>query len=82
LNGAVPWCADCDRYLAPPTVRTDGTCPTCGRAVDVAERPNDPAGRPDTLPPVPWHFKLMLCALAVYLGYRFMQMGEWLLHRL
>jgi hypothetical protein len=33
------------------------------------------------LPPVPWHFKLMLCAVAVYLGYRFMQMGEWLIHR-
>jgi DNA-directed RNA polymerase subunit RPC12/RpoP len=82
LNGAVPWCADCDRYLAPPTVRTDGTCPTCGHAVDVTERPNDPVGTSDTLPPVPWHFKLMLCALAVYLGYRFMQMGEWLLHRL
>jgi predicted RNA-binding Zn-ribbon protein involved in translation (DUF1610 family) len=84
----VPWCADCDRYLAPPTVRTDGTCPTCGRAVDVAERAQSGAAshtspaRSDTLPPVPWHFKLMLCALAVYLGYRFMQMGEWLLHRL
>jgi rRNA maturation protein Nop10 len=87
LNGTVPWCTDCDRYLAPPTVRTDGTCPTCGRPVDVAapaqsaHTPASPA-RSDTLPPVPWHFKLMLCALAVYLGYRFMQMGEWLLHRL
>jgi hypothetical protein len=81
----VPWCADCDRYLAPPTVRTDGTCPTCGRAVDVASPPpaaHPSAARSGTLPPVPWHFKLMLCALAVYLGYRFMQMGEWLLHRL
>ena len=82
----VPWCADCDRYLAPPTVRVDGTCPTCGRAVDVAERPaaarSASPTRDKPLPPVPWHFKLMLCALAVYLGYRFMQMGEWLLHRL
>ena len=76
----VPWCADCDRYLAPPTVRVDGTCPTCGRTVDVAEKAVAPPAR--DLPPVPWHFKLMLCALAVYLGYRFMQMGEWLLHRL
>ena len=81
LNGGVPWCADCDRYLSPPTVRHDGTCPTCGRAVDVAEHPPVAAKSRDALPPVPWHFKLMLCALAVYLGYRFMQIGEWLLNR-
>jgi hypothetical protein len=80
----VPWCADCDRYLAPPTVRRDGTCPACGHAVDVAERPAATAARDqkDALPPMPWHFKALLCAFAVYLGYRFMQMGEWLLHRL
>jgi DNA-directed RNA polymerase subunit RPC12/RpoP len=84
----VPWCADCDRYLAPPTVRRDGTCPTCGRAVDVAPRPTAVHAThatheaKDALPPIPWHFKALLCAFAVYLGYRFMQMGEWLLHRL
>jgi hypothetical protein len=84
-NGTVPWCADCDRYLAPPTVMRDGTCPTCGRRVDLAEHAaahvsEVPPVRSE-LPPVPWHFKLMLCAVAVYLGYRFMQMGEWLIHR-
>ncbi len=82
----MPWCADCDRYLAPPTVRRDGTCPTCGHTVDVAERSSAPAhhGREtkDALPQMPWHFKALCCAFAVYLGYRFMQMGEWLLHRL
>jgi predicted RNA-binding Zn-ribbon protein involved in translation (DUF1610 family) len=85
LNGAVPWCTDCDRYLSPPTVRRDGTCPTCGRVVDVAERSHTSAEHADArdgLPAAPWHFKLMLCALALYLGYRFMEMGEWLLHRL
>jgi hypothetical protein len=30
--------------------------------------------------PVPWHLKLLAGALAVYLGYRFLQMGEWLWH--
>jgi predicted RNA-binding Zn-ribbon protein involved in translation (DUF1610 family) len=30
----MPWCHTCDRFLAPPTVTVDGTCPTCGRAVD------------------------------------------------
>jgi hypothetical protein len=30
----VPWCAACDRFLSPSTVRVDGTCPSCGRVVD------------------------------------------------
>jgi hypothetical protein len=78
----VPWCRECDRYLAPPTVRPDGTCPACGRAVDAGPDARVKAKEHEDVPPVPWHFKLMLCALAVYLGYRFVQMGEWLLHRL
>jgi hypothetical protein len=81
----VPWCADCDRYLAPPTVRRDGTCPACGNAVEGAAQHAHAHAKPvekDALPPMPWHFKALLCAFAVYLGYRFMQMGEWLLHRL
>jgi len=30
------WCNECDRFLNPATVNADGTCPTCGRPVDVA----------------------------------------------
>lgn len=30
----MPWCTTCDRFLSPSTVRRDGTCPSCGRAVD------------------------------------------------
>jgi len=30
----VPWCTGCDRFLSPSTVTAEGTCPTCGRAVD------------------------------------------------
>ena len=30
----MPWCDACDRFLSPSTVRADGTCPTCGGAVD------------------------------------------------
>jgi hypothetical protein len=30
------------------------------------------------LDPLPWHFKLLLGALAVYLGYRAFQGVEWL----
>jgi len=71
----VPWCASCERFLTQPTVRADGTCPTCGRPVEVAERAAD-----RELPPVPWHLKLLAGALAVYLGYRFFQGIEWVAH--
>ena len=31
---AMPWCATCNRFLSPSTVRENGTCPTCGRTVE------------------------------------------------
>jgi len=33
-------------------------------------------------PPVPWHFKLLLVALVLYLGYRAVQGVVWLAHHL
>jgi hypothetical protein len=60
-------------------VRDDGTCPTCGRAVEVA------AGEPPVAvdhPPVPWHFKLLVGSLVIYLGYRAWQGIAWLQHHL
>jgi hypothetical protein len=82
-NGGVPWCADCDRYFTPPALQPDGSCPTCGRAVEGAPAPvRHAAAKDEALPPVPWHFKLMLAAFAVYLGYRFFEIGEWLVRRL
>ena len=73
----MPWCSDCDQYLAPPTVEVDGTCPTCHNAVVVSDR-IDPSARDGKaeLPPVPWHFKLFLGAFAVYLGFRAFQLIE------
>jgi hypothetical protein len=32
-------------------------------------------------PAVPWHLKLLGGALAIYLGYRFLQLIDWVLHR-
>ena len=84
MNGEVPWCAQCDRYLAPPTVHPDGTCPACGRPVDVAAAASAAevaTTEKEGLPPLPWHFKLLCAAVATYLGYRFVQMGEWIVHR-
>ena len=84
-NGAVPWCVECDRYFTPPALHRGGTCPVCGNGVEHGPAPTNTATaatKDDTLPPVPWHFKLMLAAVATYLGYRFFQMGEWLVERL
>jgi hypothetical protein len=41
-----------------------GSCPTCGRMIATPVK-------------APWHFKLMLVALAVYLGWRAWQGIEW-----
>jgi hypothetical protein len=71
----VPWCEDCSKYLTPSTVKSDGTCPTCGRQVGEIERRADDAA--DDVP-VPWHFKLLVVALVVYLGWRGIQLVGWL----
>lgn len=50
-------------------MHADGTCPSCGRQL---------------APPAktPWHFKLLMVALALYLGWRAVQGVEWVLQRL
>ena len=94
----MPWCAACDRFLSPSTVRADGSCPTCGRLVDPGRaggatavvNPAPPAEREasrsaateDPTVPVPWHLKLLLVALAVYLAYRAFQGVAWLVAHL
>jgi hypothetical protein len=91
----VPWCTECDRFLSPSTVRPDGTCPTCGRAVDrgAVASAGATAAAPaaggaaaatkseddEKLPPIPWHLKLLALAVVVYLGFRLYQGIEWLL---
>jgi hypothetical protein len=49
----------------------DGSCPTCG---NVIAKPREEALR------APWHFKLLLVALVLYLGYRLYQGVAWLAH--
>jgi hypothetical protein len=73
----MPWCDDCDRYLAPSTVTHDGACPTCGRPVDVGDVAKA-AGEEEPLPPVPWHLKLLAVAVAIYLTYRLIQAIGWI----
>ena len=81
----MPWCPSCDRFLSPPTVTAEGTCPKCGRAVEPGRaHTSAPAAKPhpeEELPPVPRHLKVLGAAMVVYLGYRFLQGIEWVVHR-
>ena len=62
----------------------DGTCPTCGRTL-AAPTQVDPrkvdlkelAGEEK----MPWHFKLLVVAIVLYLGWRAFQGVEWLIGR-
>jgi len=55
-------------------VNSDGTCPECGRGVDPG---GATVATDEDLPRVPWHLKLLLGALAVYLGYRVWEGIAW-----
>lgn len=88
----MPWCETCDRFLSPPTVTPEGNCPACGRPVKPGRahaadpsapgEPGDASGPgEEELPPVPRHLKFLGAAMVVYLGYRFLQGVEWLVHR-
>ena len=62
----------------------DGTCPTCGRLVEAAVRQpitaknidlrKLAAGDGEAVAKTPWHFKLMMVLLALYLGWRVVQL--------
>ncbi len=75
----MPWCEDCAKYFAPSSMTESGACPSCGRQLErqqVTSRNIDlkrlAAGEnPDTDDvSAPWHFKLLMVLLAVYLGWR------------
>jgi len=67
----MPWCETCSRFLNPNSLEPDGSCPTCGRMVA------EPGGV-DEPPKAPWHFKLLLVAVVLYLGWRFIQIIGWI----
>jgi hypothetical protein len=68
----VPWCEECSKFLTPTAMKADGTCPSCGR--QVAEAPTTPAEAT-----LPWHFKLLLVGICGYLGWRLVELVQWLL---
>jgi hypothetical protein len=67
----MPWCEDCSKYWAPTALSVDGTCPTCGRMIgDIERHATDAASDEST----PWHFKLLVAMVVIYLGWRFIQL--------
>lgn len=78
----MPWCEECARYFAPSAMNDDGSCPACGRPVEVTapERVTSKnldlrklaAGADGDLDDTkaPWHFKLLMVLLVAYLGWR------------
>ncbi len=83
----MPFCDACARHWTPTSMGQDGSCPTCGQVLEV-RRPLRPpevaADAPDeeaAAPNAPWHFKVMLLALVVYLAWRGIQGLGWLAGR-
>ncbi len=66
----MPYCEECQKYLTPSSMREDATCPVCGRPVGDVEQRADEAASEES---APWHFKLLVVALVIYLGWRFVE---------
>jgi len=64
----VPWCEDCNQFHPPDALDEAGACPECGTVI--GERAK-----------VPWHFKLLIVATVIYLGWRAFQGIAWLIGR-
>lgn len=70
----MPWCETCDRYYNPRSIAPDGTCVKCGTFIaDTNDVEEDDAK-------IPWHFWVLVVALVVYLGWRFIQAIGWLIN--
>jgi hypothetical protein len=79
----MPWCEDCAKYWAPSAMNDDGTCPTCGRVVEAPKQAKVVTAKNLNVKQLaagldgdeddvqaPWHFKLLMVLLALYLGWR------------
>jgi hypothetical protein len=65
----VPWCEACTKFQPPGALSDEGACPDCGAVIGAPAK-------------APWHFKLLVLALVVYLGWRAFQGVAWLIHHL
>jgi len=77
----MPWCEPCAKYFAPSALTADGECPECLSTVDhmtISGRVIDDSLDLKKLAGVdgdktPWHFKLLVGLLCIYLGWRVVQ---------
>ena len=76
----MPWCVSCNKFLTPSTVKTDGTCPKCGKVVERGLVPGMTRSADEPAPAVPWHLKLLALGIVLYLSWRAFQLVDWILH--
>ncbi len=79
----MPFCEDCAKYWTPSAMGADGSCPSCGRRLEeptisaTSRRVTADdldlkalAGGSGENPTAPWHFKLLVAGVVLYLGWR------------
>lgn len=74
----MPWCDSCDKYLTPNSLSEEGACPTCDTPADT----QDMAAAVQPTTKAPWHFWVMVVALVLYLGWRLIVGGIWLVEQI
>jgi hypothetical protein len=81
----MPFCTTCARYWTPTAMDRNGSCPVCHRPIDTTSTARNSntsrskekidlralaAGSSDEDVSAPWHFKLLVSGLVLYLGWR------------
>ena len=70
----MPWCEECAKYFTPNSVKTDGSCPTCGDTIQLPEGHDHRDTDTEVDESTPWHFKLMVVMVVGYLGWRVVEL--------
>lgn len=84
----MPFCEDCARYWAPSAMKPDGSCPSCGRNLGDAPAGQSTrrrvtaenldlralAGEGGDDARTPWHFKLLVTGVTLYVGWRILDL--------
>jgi hypothetical protein len=74
----MPWCDSCSAYHA-PTALAEGNCPVCGGTVTVTHEHESEETTKMVGHSAPWHFWIVVVALAAYLIWRVISGVIWLL---